>query len=214
MSDPPATPPRCLAISRGEGSDLESWFRSLAPFPGITVLIREKGLDDRALYELGCSARAALPRHRVLLHGRWDLARAAGADGVHLASDGLPAAALRRHLGKDFWIGVSTHTLREIRQAEQGGATYAVFGPVYPTPGKGEEALTGLGGLEAATQAGGAELPVLGLGGLEPEHFAAVRTTGSAGVAGIRAFQRPEDLSRWAAILETKENLVSLGAAG
>src|ERR1041384_8104758 len=99
------------------------------------VQIREKSLSARVLYEL--TARAAeITRDsetRLLVNDRVDIARAAGADGVHLTAHSLPAEVGRGVLGPGFLIGVSTHSLAEARAAPGGGADFVVFGPVFET---------------------------------------------------------------------------------
>jgi thiamine-phosphate pyrophosphorylase len=170
--------------------DLESWLADVARARVGAVQIREKDLDDRALWELVRTARALLPPEtRLLVNGRLDLALAAGADGVHLPSDGLPVAALRRRFGREVLIGVSTHRVEEVAEAKREGADYATFGPVWETPGKG-----GGVGVRELARAAAAGLPVLALGGVTIERFGEVASAGAAGVAAIRLFQRPPEL--------------------
>jgi len=153
------------------------------------VQLREKHLDDLELYELARLARAALPPPALLLvNGRADVALAAGADGVHLPGDGVPAGALRTRFGASLLIGVSTHRHDEVERACRDGADYAVFGPVYPMPSaSGHGPPAGLAALARAARVG---IPVYALGGVTLERFAEVAAAGAAGVAGIRLFQR------------------------
>ena len=161
------------------------------------IQLRRKELPDRVLLALAERARSLLPpATAVLVNGRLDVALAAGASGVHLPAAGLPTAEVRRladSLGAEVLVGRSTHRPEEVARARDEGADYAVFGPVYPTPGKerfGEP--PGLAGLERACAAG---LPVLALGGVDPGRFAEVAAAGAAGAAGIRMFERPEGLA-------------------
>ena len=79
-------------------------------------------------------ARTILPASTaVLVNGRVDVALAAGADGVHLPSDSLPASEIRRRFGGGILIGVSTHRFEEVVAAREAGADYVTFGPVWPT---------------------------------------------------------------------------------
>src|SRR5215213_1519112 len=112
---------RLLAISDrrslGDG-DLSGWLHRLAAAGVDAVQIREKDLDDRAVWEITRAARAILPSTtRLLVNGRADIAVAAGADGVHLPSDGVPPAALRRRFGPGLLLGVSTHSVDEVERA-------------------------------------------------------------------------------------------------
>jgi thiamine-phosphate pyrophosphorylase len=162
------------------------------------VQLREKNLSARALYELAAAA-AELARGRatrVLVNDRADIARAAGCDGVHLTTASLSARVVRRAFGEDFLIGVSTHILREAREARDGGADFAVFGPVFDTPSK--RAYGPPFGLEALSDAARelAPFPVVALGGVAAENAGEVLRAGAAGVAGIRLFADGQNLAR------------------
>jgi thiamine-phosphate pyrophosphorylase len=173
-----------LAISQ---APTEEWFRALAESDIGAVQIREKHLEDRPLWDLTRRARTFLPPPvKLLVNDRLDVALAAGADGVHLPSDGVPTAALRARFGAGVLIGRSTHTVEEVERARDEGADYVVFGPIYETPGKG--APVGLAALEkAAVSARG--LPVYALGGVTLGRFGELAESGAAGVAAIRLFQ-------------------------
>jgi thiamine-phosphate pyrophosphorylase len=175
---------------------MEDWLRALASAGIQAVQIREKDLEDRLLWDLTRQARAVLPPPaRLLVNGRLDVALAAGADGVHLPSDGVPVAALRARFGPGVLIGRSTHRVEEVERARDEGADYVTFGPVYAMPGKGPP--VGLAELERAALLGAAAgLPVFALGGVTLPRFGELARAGAAGVAAIRLFQNVPDLSR------------------
>lgn len=181
---------RLLAISDRASLPfaLTDWLRGLGAAGIDAVQLREKDLDDRALFGLARLARAGLPPGtRLLVNGRADVAIAAGADGVHLPADGIPAAALRARFGPRFLIGRSTHRVEEVERARDDGADYVTFGPVYDTPGKGPA--VGLGELARAAAAG---LPVYALGGVTLERLGELAAAGASGIAAIRMFQRTD----------------------
>ena len=197
--------PRFLAISdayeRSQRS-LAGWLGELEAAGVDAVQIREKHLGDRALYDLAGAARRAWPG-LLLLNGRLDVALAAGCDGVHLTSAGLPIEALRRCFGERIVIGVSTHRVEEVAAARRAGADYVSFGPVFPTPSKARYGRPpGLDGLRRAADTG---LPVIALGGVGPSELGEVVRAGAAGVAGIRSFHDPGSLKRWAGVISRKE---------
>jgi len=177
--------------------DAAAWLAALARAAqgGLcAVQIREKDLDDRAVYGLTVLARSLLPPAvPLLVNGRLDIALAAGAGGVHLPADAPPAAALRARFGPDVLLGVSTHHLDEVEAARRGGADYVTFGPVYPTPSKA--ACGPPQGVEALARAAAVGIPVYALGGVTLSRLAEVASAGAAGVAGIRLFQPPFDLA-------------------
>lgn len=161
--------------------------------------IREKSLPARVLYEL--VARAAKITHgsrtRLLVNDRSDIARAAGADGVHLTTQSLPAEVVRSLFGAEFLIGVSTHSLDEARAARAGGADFVVFGTVFETESKrayGEP--QGLNKLaEVASELG--EFPVVAIGGITLDNADECFQAGARGIAAIRLLNDTENLTRW-----------------
>ena len=166
---------------------------------GVRVVqLREKELSARTLYEL--AARAAdLARGsatRILVNDRADIARAAGCDGVHLTTQSLEARTVRRAFGERFLVGVSAHTPAELRAARDGGADFAVYGPVFDTPSK--RAYGPPLGLEAFAAAARelAPFPLLAIGGVGRRNLRDVLSAGARGVAAIRLFGDRAELGR------------------
>jgi thiamine-phosphate pyrophosphorylase len=129
-----------------------------------------------------------------LVNDRADIALAAKADGVHLSTQSVDAATIRRAFGDKLLIGVSTHNLHEARNARDDAADFAVFGPVFDTPSK-----YGFGapvGLEALAGAAGnlAPFPIIALGGVTQDNAAAALEAGARGIAAIRLFSDPATL--------------------
>src|SRR4051794_20963240 len=122
---------------------------------GIDLLqIREKELTARTLFELTeqAVALAVGTRTRILVNDRADIAAATGA-GVHLTTESIETATIRKTFGEDFLIGRSTHTLTEAIVAREHGADFVVFGPVYETRSKTQYGKPlGLAKLAEATQ--------------------------------------------------------------
>lgn len=160
------------------------------------VQIREKNLAPRTLYELARRV-AKLTQNsatRLLINDRADIARAVGADGVHLTTQSLPADVVRRAFGPDFIISVSTHHAHEAHAARRGGADFITFGPVFDTPSKrAYGAPVGLDALATIVREV-APLPVLALGGITPARVPDVARTGAAGVAAISLWQEVADV--------------------
>jgi thiamine-phosphate pyrophosphorylase len=158
--------------------------------------IREKKLSARLLYEL--TSRAAALVHgsstRLLVNDRADIAFAAGADGVHLTSGSLPASVIRQTFGSQLIVAASTHSVAEAQQAQEGGADFVVFGPVFETESKlmfGEpQGLTKLA--EVASNL--PELPVIAIGGISIDNFDRCIQAGAAGIAAIRLLNNAERL--------------------
>ena len=161
--------------------------------------IREKSLPARVLYEL--VARVAEITHgsktRLLVNDRSDIARAAGADGVHLTTQSLPVEEVRNMFGAEFLIGASTHSLDEARAARAGGADFVVFGPVFETESKRVfGAPQGLDKLAEVTRALG-EFPVVAIGGITVNKVDECFQAGARGIAAITMLNDTENLTRW-----------------
>ena len=162
------------------------------------VQLREKNLSARTLYEL--AARAALMTRgtatRLVVNDRADIARAAGCDGVQLTARSLNAAVVRRVFGPNFIVGVSTHSLAEARAARDGGADFAVFGPVFDTPSKRQYGPPlGLAALSEAARAL-TPFPLVAVGGITRENMCITLQAGARGVAAIRMFDDAEKLGQ------------------
>jgi thiamine-phosphate diphosphorylase len=154
------------------------------------IQIREKDLSDQALFDLTHRAvvLAGNSKCRILVNGRADVAFAAGAHGVHLPSTGLQVCDVRKMFPLEFLIGISVHSLPEIRRACAQGVDYILMGHVFPTESKiGMGQPTGLKMLRKACSI--STVPVLGLGGISLEKIDAVLNAGAAGIAAITLFQ-------------------------
>jgi thiamine-phosphate pyrophosphorylase len=184
---------RCYITDRhslpAEVALIDNIARSLAA--GIEwIQIREKDLSARDLFEITQQVLRLpnLQGSKVLVNTRVDVALAAGAGGAHLRA-GSPAPRVWRPLTPPgFLIGVSCHTLDEVRAAEEQGADYAVFGPVFAPRSKATAlAPRGIEGLAQAAR--GVRIPVLALGGITLANAETCVQAGAAGIAAISLFQ-------------------------
>jgi thiamine-phosphate pyrophosphorylase len=130
---------------------------------------------------------------------RFDVALAAGAQGVHLPSDGLPVPRVRANTPRGFRIGVSTHSPEEAGRAIEEGADLVVLGPIFDTPSKRPygEPLTPRA-LERLPLLSAHAAQVFAIGGIGPGTLEALvpHRDRISGVAAIRLFQEAPDPGR------------------
>ena len=159
--------------------------------------LRAKGLSVRPLLELA-SRLAPLCRQAGIpfcVNDRLDLALVVGADAVHLGQEDLVLSDARRvleTLGRTLLIGVSTHSLAQAVVAEQTGADYIGFGPIFSTGSKQRpDPVVGVEGLRTVTAA--VKIPVVAIGGIRRENLAQVVAAGAAAAAVIADIENADD---------------------
>ena len=160
------------------------------------VQLREKDMTPRELFALAVEAQNALTPYgtRLLVNDRADIARAAQLSGVHLTGSSLSPAAARCCLSTGSLVGVSTHTLAEAQFAEQFGADFITFGPVYPTASKAAYgAPRGVSAL--AEVCAEVRIPVFALGGVTPVRIPPCLDAGAHGIAAISALLDVPDIA-------------------
>ncbi len=158
----------------------------LPPGQRVALQLRAKTLATREIFELALKLAVLCRRFgaRLLVNDRIDIALAAEADGVHLPSAGIPAADARALMGPERLVGVSTHSVEEVRAAAAERADFVVFGPLYRPISKAQAAAPlGPDALKDACRA--ASIPVFGLGGVSLERIEELHSV-VAGVAPLR----------------------------
>jgi thiamine-phosphate pyrophosphorylase len=166
--------------------------------------IREKSLPDGVLHELTSRAVEITrgSKTRLIVNGRADVARAAGADGAQLNVTAF-LALLDERVDPDFVVGVSVHSFVEAEVAAAFGADFAVFGPVFETESKRVYGPPqGLGKLREV--AGEVEIPVLAIGGITLDNVADCFKARASGVAAISLLNNPDAMPKIVADIRRK----------
>jgi thiamine-phosphate pyrophosphorylase len=158
------------------------------------IQLREKDLPTRDLYHLAekLLARTRAAGAALFINDRVDVAMALPADGVHLTRRSLPPKEARDLLGLEKLIGLSCHSLADVREAEAGGVDFVVLGPIFETPSKapfGPPLTTAA--LRQAREA--SALPILAIGGINAARVPEVSAAGADGVAVISAVMAAPD---------------------
>ncbi|HEY3302616.1 MAG TPA: thiamine phosphate synthase [Candidatus Binatia bacterium] len=160
------------------------------------VQLRAKELPSGKFFDLAKEARQLTREAGALfiVNDRADIALACNADGAHLGQDDLPLAAARKVLGREKIIGISTHDLAQVREAEAGGADYIGFGPIFGSTTKDTGyAARGLEMLRDIKQA--VKIPVVAIGGINEGNVAEVWKAGADAAAIISDLMGAEDVA-------------------
>lgn len=178
---------------------------------GVDVVqLRDKSGEDRDIVEAGrvfrrlCDAYDAL----FIVNDEPEIAIACAADGVHVGQDDSSVEEVRRVIGQDSLIGLSTHSRAEIEAAR--GADYISVGPVYETPTKPEYAAVGVELVRWASERETA--PFFAIGGIDRANVEEVLAAGADRVAVVRAIRDSDDPGEAARIL--KERIAETVEAG
>ena len=163
---------------------------------GVSILqLRVKTMAPSEFLELAQRARTETRAHgcKLIVNDRVDIALACDADGVHLGQDDLPLVVGRKLMG-DKIIGVSTHAIDQAKEAEQNGADYIGFGPMFGTTTK----TTGYTarGVEMLRQIRAAvKIPVVAIGGINEQNVRQVWQAGADSAAIISDILGADDIA-------------------
>ena len=143
--------------------------------------LRDKQAGDDALLDAAERFRDACDRHGALfvLNDRPELALQCGADGVHVGQDDLPVDAVRRLVGPEMLIGLSTHSPEQFAAGVRSEADYLSVGPIWETPTKAGRPATGLEFVRHAAAATAAK-PWFAIGGIDTSNVGEVVAAGAA----------------------------------
>ncbi|MPZ16164.1 MAG: thiamine phosphate synthase [Chloroflexi bacterium] len=172
---------RALAAPRPLGEVVDA-----AVAGGVNMVqLREKDVPTRLLVDLAARLRdVTRGRALLLVNGRADVAFTVNADGVHLPSDGMPAAGARMCLGGAALIGRSVHSVPEVASSARAGSDYVELGTVFPSRSHPGGATLGIAAIRAATDFG---VPIVAVGGIRADNVGPVIEAGATGIAVISA---------------------------
>ncbi|OBG91101.1 thiamine-phosphate diphosphorylase [Mycobacterium sp. E3251] len=189
--------------ARRERGDLGE-FADAALAGGVDIIqLRDKGSPGEQRFgaleardELAaCEILAdAARRHGALfaVNDRADIARAAGADVLHLGQGDLPLEVAREIVGPDTLLGLSSHDRDQAAAAAAGEADYFCVGPCWPTPTKPGREAPGLGLVRSAADLGGAK-PWFAIGGIDERRLPEVLAAGARRIVVVRAITAAAD---------------------
>jgi thiamine-phosphate pyrophosphorylase len=161
----------------------------------IAIQVREKDLGTRELLKLAYRMRELTERFqaKLFINDRLDIALAVGADGVHLAQSSIPAHVVRKTVKNRLLLGVSTHSLKEAKEAEKAGADFITLGPVYRTPSKLQYGKP-VGPEILKRMCRKINIPVFAIGGIRSSKIHEIKEAGVYGIAMISEIFKANDI--------------------
>ncbi len=154
---------------------------------GVRLLqYRNKTASARELLEISRELVSSLESSStaLIVNDRPDVAVLAGAKGVHVGQDDMDAEQARAVVGKEMWVGTSTHNLEQFRRALATSADYIAVGPIFATTSKAN--LNPVVGMELVREVRAlTEKPIVAIGGITLERAKAVIDAGADSVAVI-----------------------------
>jgi thiamine-phosphate pyrophosphorylase len=181
----------CEGLPRGE--DPEPLLRAALAGGVDVVQLRDKELDRDLVERSARTFRRLCDTHGALFVVNDDpyLARACGADGVHVGQDDVPPAEARDVLGADAIVGLSTHSPAQLAASASAPVDYVSAGPIWETPTKEGRAGVGLGYVEHA--AAHAPHPFFAIGGVDAANAPEVVAAGARRLCVVRAIRDADD---------------------
>ncbi len=162
------------------------------------ALVREKDMTSAKLLSFCARIRTLTNKHhaKLIVHSQADVAKAVGADGVHVAAAAIDEIPLIRQWLNDsnILLSASCHNEEELAAASSHGADFALLSPVFPTgshPGAPH-----LGANRFHEIAKHSPMPVIGLGGISVENRSEIADFGAAVIGAILDASDPEAAAR------------------
>ncbi|MGB7345410.1 MAG: thiamine phosphate synthase [Pirellulaceae bacterium] len=179
-----------------DDDDFTDKVRTLAN-AGVQILqLRDHHQTDRVLFQRAKLGSQIARQHDTLfiVNDRADIAVAAGADGVHVGQDELPAKEARQIVGADRLVGVSTHDIDQVHQAIDSGADYIGCGPVFPSQTKSFDEFAGTAFLQEVHDAEKQRpIPAFAIGGINVDNVHQITATGFHRIAVTGAIASAPD---------------------
>ncbi len=158
---------------------------------GVTLLqYRDKSGNARQMLEQARELKRRLGNSvKLIMNDRADIGLAAGFDGVHVGQEDLSVGGARKVVGESLWVGVSTHTPEQVKEADKTSANYVAIGPVFATASKlNPDPVVGLKGVREARAL--TRKPLVAIGGINRANCRSVIEAGADSVAVISDLMR------------------------
>ena len=188
--------PRLYAIADAQFGDPVQIACSLLGGGARLIQLRNKNAAAREFLDCVERVLALAPAEaRIIVNDRVDIARMAGAGGVHVGQTDLPPAMVRKILAPEQIVGFSTHNLQQALEADKLPVDYIAVGPIFSTSTKqNPDPVVGLEGLASISKV--VRKPVVAIGGIRLEKAGDVLNAGAHSVAVIRDLLDSPDIAK------------------
>jgi thiamine-phosphate pyrophosphorylase len=129
---------------------------------------------------------------RLIVNDYAEIARAAPVEGVHVGQDDDSIEIARQKAGREILVGKSTHSLEQARAAQDEGADYIGFGPIFATPTKPDYAPIGLENIRRVHAE--VNLPIFCIGGINIDNLQSVIDAGAKRVVMVSALLKAQNI--------------------
>lgn len=178
---------------------------------GATIIqLREKHISDEEFIKLALEAKKACQEFKIplIINDSIEVMMAVDADGIHVGQSDLNAKEVRKLIGPDKILGVSTRNLEEAQIAVSNGADYLGVGAIFPTNTKDDASLVSIDQLREITF--GVNIPVVAIGGIHLDTISKLKNTGINGIAVVSEIFSKDDMVKAAEILKLEIDKIVL----
>jgi thiamine-phosphate pyrophosphorylase len=188
--------PRLYAIADAQFGDLDQIAQSLLQGGARLIQLRDKASGAGAFLDHVEGVLALAPEDaRIIVNDRADIARLAGAAGVHVGQTDLPPTVVRKILTPVQFVGFSTHNIHQALEADTLPVDYIAVGPIFPTSTKqNPDPVIGLEGLTSISKV--VHKPIVAIGGIKLENAREVLNAGAQSIAVIRDLLDSPDIAK------------------
>ena len=168
------------------------------------VQLREKDISSLDFYALALEIKKITDSYGIplIINDRIDIAMAAGAAGVHIGQNDIPADIARKVIGKDMLLGVSVSSAAEAVNAAEAGADYLGVGAMFPTGTKRDAKFVSMEELGEIRRT--VDIPIVVIGGINSENAMLFRPMGIDGLAVVSAVIARHDIKKAAVHLKSQ----------
>ena len=179
-----------------EGKDIAKAVEEAILGGADIIQYRAKNKPSKQMYQEATQIKKICAKYNkpLIINDRVDIALAVDADGVHVGQDDLDVEVVRRLIGFDKVLGLSTKNIEQVEEANKLPVDYIGFGSIFPTGTKEDAQLAGLEELKQAIEI--SIQPVVAIGGINEDNLQSVLDTGCENVAVVSAVFKDENIKQ------------------